>query len=153
MALSRAGIVRFGVLAFFAALLMLSGPVQAWCGTLTFSGAFAFDNDVHIITFSTTHTGLTSVFTTSFASGGFLPVISLFDSGGNIIASDGGLFNSAAAFPYNGIAGASYSLAVTPLQMRSSYRICSKCFGAGCGQLDAPPRVSNEGPAPCSRVQ
>lgn len=52
-------------------------------GVLTFDGAFTNDNDVALIVFDILSPSLFSAMTTSYALGGFDPLLTLFDGDGN----------------------------------------------------------------------
>lgn len=52
-------------------------------GVLTFDGLFANDNDVALIAFDILSPSMFSAMTTSYASGGFDPLLTLFDADGN----------------------------------------------------------------------
>ena len=64
----------------FAVCLLGFAPVlQAHASDFATSGTFAADNSVYSYNFSTTSTDLLNASTTSFATGGFDPVLTLFN--------------------------------------------------------------------------
>jgi hypothetical protein len=73
------------------------------------SGTFAFDSDTVIVPFSIGGPGLVTIFTSSFGdgSGGFEPVITLFDGGGNLYLQDaiGGTIGNCGARSVDPISG------------------------------------------------
>lgn len=62
--------------------------------TINFSGNLAHDNEKIVFQYSVQNQGPVSVATTSFALGGFIPVLSLFDSSGNFLFLDSGYANN-----------------------------------------------------------
>ena len=71
------------------ALLTFTISPHALADTLTQSGSFAADNSVHTYNFTTTGTQNYTFETTSYASGGFVPVLTLFNSAGTVVGFDG----------------------------------------------------------------
>lgn len=65
-----------------ALALAMALPTQGHAATTIYSGNFAGDNTVVTIGFSTATTQQYTFLTTSFASGGFVPVLTLFGSAG-----------------------------------------------------------------------
>lgn len=65
-------------------------PAAAWAGPVTFSGNFGLDEDVVLIPFTVSTLSVITMQTTSFANGstGFEPVLTLFDSTGNLLLQD-----------------------------------------------------------------
>jgi hypothetical protein len=77
----------------FLSFLALGGPsVQA--DTITFTGTFNQDDNVQLFDITQSTTNDLTIYTSSFAAGGFTPVLSLFDAEGNFITSDDGSQNS-----------------------------------------------------------
>lgn len=74
-----------------AALLLLSFAIgrNANASSTTYSGTFAADNSVFQLPFTVTGTENYTFTTTSYASGGFVPVLTLFSSTGTPIGFDG----------------------------------------------------------------
>jgi hypothetical protein len=73
----------------FLALCLLAVP-HAGASTFSTSGVFAADNSTYELTFSETALTNFTVATSSFATGGFLPVLTLFnDTSGAVIDTDG----------------------------------------------------------------
>lgn len=62
---------------------------QAYADTTPFAGTFSADNSVFTDSFTTTSTQAYNIFTTSYATGGFVPVLTLFSGDGNIISNSG----------------------------------------------------------------
>ncbi|MGI4756066.1 MAG: DVUA0089 family protein [Janthinobacterium lividum] len=72
---------------FTALALALPFASHAKAATMTYRGMFGGDSDVATFNFSTTDNQQYTFTTTSFAAGGFVPVLTLFSSnGGNPIA-------------------------------------------------------------------
>ena len=65
-------------------------PSRASASTFTTSGNFAADNSLYELTFSETGNTSFSAATTSYATGGFLPVLTLFNAAtGAVVANSG----------------------------------------------------------------
>src|ERR1051325_5089975 len=64
---------------------LLAGSIAHASTITSFNGNFIFDDDVQFFTYSTPSAGLVTVNTTSFAQGGFAPILGLYDSTGNLI--------------------------------------------------------------------
>jgi len=65
--------------------LLLAGVSPGLAATIfNFSGAFSTDDFVQGFHYSVQNTGQVDIFTTSFATGGFAPILSLFDDAGNL---------------------------------------------------------------------
>ena len=64
-------------------------PLQSYADTTPLTGTFSADNSVFTDTFTTTSTQVYDIFTTSYATGGFVPVLTLFGSSGNVIDNSG----------------------------------------------------------------
>ena len=62
--------------------------------TIALSGSFNQDDNVQLFYITQTTTDDLTIYTSSFASGGFTPVLSLFDASGNFITADDGSQNS-----------------------------------------------------------
>lgn len=112
---------------------------QAYADTAPFAGNFSADNSVFTDTFTTASSQVFNIFTTSYATGGFVPVLTLFGSDGNVIdnsgpgTSDASLMDTLAAGSYtldltefpnvaNGSLGDGFLLAGSPT-----------ATGDGCG--------------------
>jgi hypothetical protein len=65
--------------------LLLAGAGTGYSATISFTGAFPTDDFVQQFTYSVQNTGIVNIFTTSFATGGFAPVLSVFDPTGNLL--------------------------------------------------------------------
>ena len=70
-------------------------PTPAGASTIAFSGAFDFDNDVFLLPFTVSVLSTFEAETTSFASGGFDPVLTLFEPNGDflLLVDDEDFFN------------------------------------------------------------
>jgi hypothetical protein len=68
--------------------VVLSLICSSWCpaGTLFYTGTFLNDDDVALIDFSVATSTKVTLFSTSYATGGFDPLLSVFDSAGNLVA-------------------------------------------------------------------
>jgi len=65
--------------------LLLAGVSSGYSETIfTFAGDFTADDNIQQFHYKVLNTGQVDVFTTSFAHGGFAPVLSLFDDLGNL---------------------------------------------------------------------
>jgi hypothetical protein len=74
-----------------AASIAISMPAQA--ADFDFSGTFEQDNDVLLFDFDLDADSTVTIFSSSWVNGGFEPILTLFDSAGNLIDyQDGGLF-------------------------------------------------------------
>lgn len=82
-------------------LLTLICPGAASAATFSFSGNFTTDSDRQSYFFTVKSAGTVVISTSSYASGGFDPSLAVFDSGGNLIATnrDGGCANVPATPP------------------------------------------------------
>jgi len=80
------------ILVFFGILVVPYSSVHA--DTITLSGTFSQDDNVQLFDITQTTTDDLTIYTSSFASGGFTPVLSLFDASGNFITADDGSQNS-----------------------------------------------------------
>lgn len=94
-------------------LLLCSSTLYA--STLyNFSGNFTQDDQILVFHYSVQNTGLVSVTTISFGSGGFSPVLSLFDNSGAFqFDSQGYPTNSDASLVWNSVAGVDYLIVLT----------------------------------------
>lgn len=75
------------VFAVFAAGFLVS---SASASTISYNGAFTHDDDEQIFYYNVANQGSVTVQTTSFAVGGFIPILSLFDTNGNFLFLDSG---------------------------------------------------------------
>jgi hypothetical protein len=62
--------------------------------TISFSGSFTQDDDRVLFQYSIQNDGLVTIRTTSFAAGGFSPILSLFESNGHFVTENVGYSNS-----------------------------------------------------------
>ena len=74
-----------------ACCLSLAG---ASADTITLSGTFSQDDNIQLFDITQNTTSDLTIYTSSFAAGGFTPVLSLFDASGNFITADDGSQNS-----------------------------------------------------------
>jgi hypothetical protein len=95
--------------------------------TINFAGNFLFDDDVHFFTYQSPTTGTVTVNTTSFAQGGFAPILTLYDASGNFLFSADGTtdafcagtdilstgFCYDASMTWTSLAGVSYYVAIS----------------------------------------
>lgn len=71
--------------------LALAAASPGFCGTVfNFSGTFTADDNLQFFQYTVQNNGPVNVFTTSFATGGFAPVLSIFDASGILQASNVG---------------------------------------------------------------
>jgi hypothetical protein len=84
--------------------------------TISFNGNFNQDDDVVLFQYSVQNTGLVTVATTSFVTGGFSPILTVFDEFGMFLFENVGYSNSPssdASLQWNSVAGALYTVALT----------------------------------------
>lgn len=67
--------------------LLLFGTQSAMAASFNFTGNFSQDDDIQLFNFSVSSITDIILNTSSFAAGGFTPVLTLFDSGNNLIAA------------------------------------------------------------------
>ena len=70
--------------------LCLGVREKASASTFTETGTFTTDNQVAEFTFNVPTASTYTLFTTSYSEGGFVPVLSLFQANGTIVAAEGG---------------------------------------------------------------
>ena len=73
-----------------ACLLALCLGVREKAFATTYTGTFTTDNQVAEFNFNVATASTYTLDTTSYSQGGFVPVLSLFQSNGTIVAADGG---------------------------------------------------------------
>ena len=87
---------------------------SASAATVSFTGNFSADDDKQIFHYNVLNQGSVSVSTTSFATGGFIPVLSLFDPAGNFLFLDSGYANNTdASLNWVSNAGTTYTIVLT----------------------------------------
>jgi hypothetical protein len=74
----------------FFVIIFLCAASPAFPATITFNGVFTSDDDVQTFQYRVQNTGLVTISTTSYATGGFEPVLTLFDGAGNFQFFDDG---------------------------------------------------------------
>jgi len=76
---------------------LLAGCSIGTANTIDFSGSFIFDTDVQFFIYQSATPGLVTVSTSSFADGGFAPMLALYDStGARLFTADGPANNDCA---------------------------------------------------------
>lgn len=84
---------------------------SAHAATISFTGTFQHDDNLAVFQYRVANQGAVTVATTSWAGGGFIPILSLFDSTGNFIFwSDGYALNNDASLGWVSDAGADYTV-------------------------------------------
>ena len=73
---------NYRAMAFLLAFLLV-GPQAAEASSVSYSGNFAQDNNVQLFNFSVVTPSTVTMETTSFLTGGFAPILTLFDQFGN----------------------------------------------------------------------
>ena len=68
-----------------AGIFLLLGVTAARGSTITFSGVFGADDDVVVFNYSVNNDANVEIFTTSFAGGGFQPLLALFRPDGLLL--------------------------------------------------------------------
>src|SRR5947209_8208165 len=84
-------VVLSRLFAVIAAVFLVS---SASATTVNFTGAFTHDDDSQVFFYRVDTQGSVTVNTTSFGSGGFVPVLSLFTPSGDFLFLDSGNTNS-----------------------------------------------------------
>ena len=74
-----------GIKTLCAVALATSMQAHAIPMDFDFSGTFTQDNDVALLNFTVDHVSTVTIFSSSWASGGFDPVLALWDSAGNLL--------------------------------------------------------------------
>lgn len=122
---------------------------------MNFNGTFTTDDQVELFTYSVQNTAVVNIFTTSFASGGFAPLLSLFDGSGNLVFSDNGLADNDcinngtdpgtgncydSRMSWNSVAGETYTVALTEYDnFAVGPTLADGFFEAGNGDFTAQP--------------
>lgn len=87
---------------------------MAKAGTITFTGAFTQDDQVQLFHYSVQNLAPVTVYTTSYAAGGFTPYLALFDSTGNFLTEGFLNYNgSDASISWMSNAAGTYTIALT----------------------------------------
>lgn len=95
-----------------AACFFVATAAQA--ALINLSGNFTQDDDVQLFHYQVANTGLVTVSTTSFATGGFSPILTLFDAAGQYQFDNSGYGSSAdATITWNSLGGQWYIVALT----------------------------------------
>ncbi len=132
-------------------LMLTAIAVPAWGGTVNFSGVFSADDNVQLFTYTVQNGGQVTVSTTSYAAGGFSPILSLFDSTGQFLFDDAGYSNtpeSDATLQWVSAAGAQYMIALTeydnfPVAAGDNGNLSEGFTEAGNGNFTANPPFNN----------
>lgn len=80
---------RLSALFLLLGILGLTSVTQARADTYPISGNFAADNSVFDYTFNVATNSLYTFATTSYAAGGFVPYLTLFNSAGTVVGFNG----------------------------------------------------------------
>jgi hypothetical protein len=108
--MTRRGSLRVSLVCLSA----LAFGFPAFASTLSFTGALPADDAVVLFQYTVPTTGSVNVETTSYANGGFSPILSLFDNLGNLLFYNNGYpSNSDAQLSWNSLANQSYTVALT----------------------------------------
>jgi len=82
--------------------------------TINLFGTFTSDDNMEVFSYHVENTGPVHVFTTSYALGGFSPVLSVFDGAGNFVFDDSGYSgNRDADLSWPSVGGVSYLVVLT----------------------------------------
>ena len=94
---------------------LLLCSTSAFAGTVfNLSGTFNTDDQLQLFYYSVANTALVSISTTSFATGGFSPVLTVFDSTGAFQFDNQGYgTNTDATLSWNSLAGMKYLVVLT----------------------------------------
>lgn len=96
--------------------LALTAPATWATTVLNFTGVFNQDDNVQLFDYTVQNTGFVTVATTSYATGGFAPILSLFDQTGQFLFDDAATNHSPesdVSLQWNSLAGAQYIIALT----------------------------------------
>ncbi len=100
-----------------ALALLFVAVCTAWGGTISFTGTFTQDDNVQLFLYSVQATGNVEVYTTSYdgtATGGFSPILSIFQQDGTYVNGDAGWSgNTNADVTWFSTAGQEYIVALT----------------------------------------
>lgn len=95
----------------FAAATIFLVAASSRASTIDFTGAFQHDDDLAVFHYSVQDQSSVTIQTTSFAAGGFIPLLFLFDTSGvTVFQSDGFLLNSDASISFVSDAAAVYTI-------------------------------------------
>lgn len=102
----------------FRDLLPLLGCLLGFAASASagpiFSGNFTSDDNVVFFHYQVQNTALVDVFTTSYAGGGFSPILTLFGANGEFLFDNAGYpTDTDAALSWNSVAGMEYIIALT----------------------------------------
>ena len=93
---------------------LLAMVTAASAGTIAFAGNFSADDDVQLFNYTVANLSMVTISTTSFAVGGFSPILTLFDSTGAFQFDNIGYSgNTEATLSWNSIANQKYIIALT----------------------------------------
>jgi hypothetical protein len=96
------------------AFLAVALVIPAAAGSIDFTGVFSQDSDAQLFAYSVQNQGTVTVATTSYQSGGFSPILSVFDSTGQFLFDDAGYGNNTdASLTWNSLAGMQYIVTLT----------------------------------------
>jgi hypothetical protein len=99
----------FSILAF-----LVSGASAGYSETISLTGTFTHDDDVQLFLYTVQNQGAVTIFTTSFATGGFAPILTLFDASGNFLfANTGSLTNDCVNNATDPVTGACWDARLT----------------------------------------
>jgi hypothetical protein len=98
----------------FGLTLLLASAASIPAATINLSGTFNQDDDLVVFVYSVQNTGLVTVSTTSYATGGFQTILSLFDSSGSFLFDNSGYGSASdATLSWNSLGGSLYYVALT----------------------------------------
>jgi len=98
----------------YAVLLAALAVPNARGGTVDFTGVFFADDNVQLFNYTVQNQGMVTIATTSFSSGGFSPILSLFDSTGQFLFDDSGFGSQTdVSLQWTSSPGAAYIVALT----------------------------------------
>jgi hypothetical protein len=93
--------------------LLWAGALTAQASILTTSGAFGQDDDVVLFTYQVQNTGPVTVKTTSYAAGGFMPVLTVFSDSTHAWLYEDITSDDDALVTWNSVGGEWYIVALT----------------------------------------
>jgi hypothetical protein len=115
---------------WIASVVLLATASVAPAITIGFSGNFAQDDGVVLFQYTIQNSGVVTIETTSFAGGGFSPILTVFDSSGMFLFENVGYSNTpsgdAAVPSWPALGGASYIVALSQYDNQAN---ASQTFG------------------------
>jgi len=94
--------------------LLFAAAFNGQAGVITFQGTFSVDDEVQLFSYRVPTTGSVTVSTTSYATGGFQTILSLFDASHNFLFDNSGYGSATdASITWNSVADELFIVALT----------------------------------------